>query len=330
MTLVHFTRKSGNEKVGPIPVTTVDRATCPDSCSFKGVDGSGKLRGCYAEGYPLREHWNNVSGGSKGGTWAQLMGHIQSLPDGTLMRYAQAGDLPGENLTIDYNELDQMVKAAKGKQVFTYTHKPLTAADLRRAARLTTETIEGKRLRDSGVDPKVAGEQAKALGAQRATELIITAADVMTLRANRAAIQRANLEGLTINVSRDSLADVDAFGVGVLPMVVVLPKLEKGQEEPKVTITPAGHKVVTCPAQWRETTCVECKMCADPNRSYVVGFRAHGIASRAAERQTNVVPVGNLTNRLQAMRQERKNKANVRGYDENNVESTNTTGLEVA
>ena len=285
MTFVHFTPKSGNEKTGPIPVTTVDRSTCPDSCSFKGVDADGKLRGCYAEGFPLREHWNNVSEGVKGGTWAQMVGFIQSLPDGQLMRYAQAGDLPGENLTIDYTELDQMVQAAKGKQVFTYTHKPMTVEDLRRAERLRTETEESKRLKATGMDPKLAAEQARALGAKRGAELVVTAADVMTLRANRAAIQKANLEGLTINISRDSLAEVDAFGVGALPLVVVLPKLEKGQEEPKVTYTPAGHRVVTCPAQWRDTTCEECKICAEPNRDIVVGFRTHGIASRAAERQ---------------------------------------------
>lgn len=96
-------------------------------------------------------------------------------------------------------------------------------------------------------------------------------------RENRAAIADANLRGFTVNVSCESLEQVDNIGLG-LPTVVVLPALHKGEREPKITRTPGGLKVVSCPAQYRDTTCEECKLCADSSRTYAIGFRAHGFA----------------------------------------------------
>lgn len=45
----------------------------------------------------------------------------------TLWRHNQAGDLPGENDTIDLVALAQLAEANVGKRGFTYTHKPMTA-----------------------------------------------------------------------------------------------------------------------------------------------------------------------------------------------------------
>jgi len=98
----------------------------------------------------------------------------------------------------------------------------------------------------------------------------------MTSRANRAAVSDANLRGFTVNVSCDNLAEVDNIGLA-LPTVVVLPALDKGQKEPKVTRTPGGIKVVTCPAQYIEKrTCANCELCQRADRDYAIGFRAHG------------------------------------------------------
>jgi hypothetical protein len=49
---------------------------------------------------------------------------VAALPEGTLWRAAQAGDLPGEGDVIDRGELEQLVEANKGRKSFTYTHKP--------------------------------------------------------------------------------------------------------------------------------------------------------------------------------------------------------------
>ncbi len=231
MTLVQFTRKSGNEKTGPIPVSMSERATCPDHCSFKGTDENGKLRGCYAEGWPMRTHWDKVA--TRGVSWDVFCDLVAALPDNQLWRHNQAGDLPGDNDTLDGAALASLVLANQGKRGFTYTHKP---------------------------------------GA-------------------REAIAMANRNGFTVNVSCDSLEQVDTEAGHQYPLVVVLPMLEKGETECKVTYTPAGNKVVTCPAQYRETSCAECGLCAISNRTYVIGFRAHGIAKRVT---SNLVSASNL------------------------------------
>lgn len=212
---VHLTLKSGNEKTGPIPVSLSERSTCPDACSFKGA-------GCYAEGWPMRLHWDKV--GQRGVEWDAFCAQIEALPAGQLWRHNAAGDLPGENDALDTGALAELVAANEGKRGFTYTHKPLT-------------------------------------------------------RETRAAISEATLRGFTVNVSCDSLDAVDNLGMA-LPTVVVLPMLEKGEAEPKVTLTPGGHRVVTCPAQYRSTNCAECGLCQRADRNYSIGFRAHGFARR--------------------------------------------------
>lgn len=139
-------------------------------------------------------------------------------------------------------------------------------------------------------------------------------ASVDTLRTNRAAISDANLRGFTINVSCDSLAELDSLG-DALPSVVVLPfpeaipdladaalpaperrakALARGiAEAPKVIETPGGRRVTVCPAQYREdTTCETCQLCSRVNRSCAVGFWAHGYAKRKV---SNLVSADRLT-----------------------------------
>ena len=125
-------------------------------------------------------------------------------------------------------------------------------------------------------------------------------ASVETLRANRAAISDANLRGFTVNVSCDSLAEVDALG-DAFPTVVVLPHpgpvadpadaalpaperrkraIDRGVEQaPKTITTPEGRRVIVCPAQYKdETTCDTCQLCSRQTRACVVGFWSHGYA----------------------------------------------------
>ncbi len=229
-------------------------------------------------------HWSAIE--ARGVVWADFCKAVAALPDDQFWRHNQVGDLDGENNALNVASLEALVEANRGKRGFTYTHKPLTVEDLRRAYALKLES--------AGMPLEQAWIKARALE--------ITPADVTALRSNRAAIAAANLNGFTVNVSRDSLDAVDALGVGPLPIVVVLPMLEKGEREPKVTYTPAGHKVVTCPAQWRPVemvagkekhfSCNDCKLCAVSDRTYVIGFRAHGIAKRVVSNM--VVPANSL------------------------------------
>lgn len=114
----HITIKSSNTKTGPIPVTTTSGDTCFTGC--------GQYENCYAKSGPLALHWGKVSDGSRGMNLAQFCAAIEELPEGTLWRHNQAGDLPGTDGNIDRRALADIVIANLNKRGFTYTHKPMT------------------------------------------------------------------------------------------------------------------------------------------------------------------------------------------------------------
>ena len=122
---VHLTLRSRNSKTGPIPVSTSTAATCP-ACPFKG-------NGCYAESYPLKGRWDEVTDGRRGGTWAMFLDSIAAMEEGQFWRHNQAGDLPGIGDEIDTVALAQLVAANAGRRGFTYTHKPMTTPRARKA-----------------------------------------------------------------------------------------------------------------------------------------------------------------------------------------------------
>jgi hypothetical protein len=90
---------------------------------------------------------------------------------------------------------------------------------------------------------------------------------------NLALIREANAGGFVINLSADTLAQADTLAdTGAGPVCVVLP-----EETRRNTQTPAGRRVVICPATQREdVTCQTCRLCAQGARTVVVGFPAHG------------------------------------------------------
>jgi hypothetical protein len=225
MTRAHLTLRSSNSKTGPIPVSTTDAATCPETCAFKGA-------GCYAEGGPLAMHWAKVSEGSRGTSWEQFCSQVAALPPGQLWRHNQAGDLPGVGEQIDLDELAQLILANKGRRGFTYTHKPVGAAH--------------------GV--------------------------------NRWAVELANAEGFTVNISANNPRHADAIAdLGVkAPITTVLPSDTEGH----TARTPLGRKIVVCPATYRENvTCESCQACANngPER-HLIGFPAHGARAGTVDR----------------------------------------------
>jgi hypothetical protein len=123
---VRFTRISQNKKTGFIPVTTSEEASCPSSCPLK------EKNICYAKKGKVKIIWQEVKAGiSKRwnkpfkNDYDSLLKEIKKLPPGQLWRHNQAGDLAhtGNNESIDFDKLKQLVKANKGKNGFTYTHK---------------------------------------------------------------------------------------------------------------------------------------------------------------------------------------------------------------
>lgn len=88
------------------------------------------------------------------------------------------------------------------------------------------------------------------------------------------AIRTANATGFVVNLSADSLAEADRLAeLGAGPVAVVIPSgtLDRSLR------TPAGRKVVVCPAQTdAHLTCAQCALCAVPGRKSIIAFRAHG------------------------------------------------------
>lgn len=114
--IYHFTRVSGNQKTGPIPVSTTSSDSCPPTCKFKG-------NGCYAENGQLAIHWRAVDAGKRGGSLDAICEQIAALPRHQLWRHNQAGDLPVTSPgRIDRKALAKLVAANKGRRGFTYTH----------------------------------------------------------------------------------------------------------------------------------------------------------------------------------------------------------------
>ena len=101
-----------------------------------------------------------------------------------------------------------------------------------------------------------------------------------TDKANRNAIEAANRDGLAVNVSTNSVDHADkvkASGIKA-PVVTIVPADTLNNFK-----TPAGHQVVICPAVTQKLTCLECKLCARPNRKSIVAFPAHGAGKAKAE-----------------------------------------------
>lgn len=193
----HLTMKSRNAKTGGIPVSTTSADTCPACCPFNTANKGG----CYADAGPLRINWKAVTEGRRGTDLEGFCAAIAALPEGTLWRHNQAGDLPGEGDTLDIEALFSLTDANRGRRGFTYTHKPLR----------------------SGYE--------------------------------RAAVRAANIDGFTVNLSANNLQHADELAdLNVGPVVAVLPSNQNTN-----TRTPAGRKVVVCPATQRDdVTCASC------------------------------------------------------------------------
>jgi len=121
----HFNPESGNQKTGPIPVTTTSSDSCPATCPFKD-------KGCYAKYGNLAMHWRALDNGKKSAlSLEELCGAIKGLKFGQLWRHNQAGDLPqsglsaGQDRVIHWPSLEKIIAANKGRRGFTYTHYPV-------------------------------------------------------------------------------------------------------------------------------------------------------------------------------------------------------------
>jgi hypothetical protein len=95
---------------------------------------------------------------------------------------------------------------------------------------------------------------------------------------NREAVKFANENGFTVNLSANNLSHADELlKLGVGPVCAVVP-----MDVEKNTVTPAGNRVVVCPAAVRDgVSCATCKLCSFAKRQYVIAFPAHGVKKKA-------------------------------------------------
>ncbi len=100
------------------------------------------------------------------------------------------------------------------------------------------------------------------------------------IKKNHNAIKHANDNGFTVNLSADNIDQVDALlNLKIGPVVCVLPLEHSGK-----LLTAAGNAVIVCPAVTNEyVTCQTCKLCANKNRTTVIGFPAHGVNKKKAD-----------------------------------------------
>ena len=118
MPQVHISPKSRNSKVGPIPVTTSEKSTCPVACPFNHANDGG----CYAYGYHLNNHWELVSKHERGDDWDIFITKVESFALDAKWRHNQAGDLPGDSYVLDARKCADLARANGNRQGFTYTH----------------------------------------------------------------------------------------------------------------------------------------------------------------------------------------------------------------
>jgi hypothetical protein len=104
--------------------------------------------------------------------------------------------------------------------------------------------------------------------------------ETLESRTNALLIQDANVKGFTVNLSGNDIEHADKLkALAIAPVVVLMPR-----DADKVTTTPAGNKVVICPAENTDKiNCLKCGLCQDAKRDYIIGFRAHGTAAKTVE-----------------------------------------------
>lgn len=104
--------------------------------------------------------------------------------------------------------------------------------------------------------------------------------DTLNNERNASAVELANVMGFTINLSGNDIAHADKLkALNIGPVVCIMPR-----DAAKVSTTPAGNKVVICPAENTDkVNCLKCGLCQDAKRDYIIGFRAHGTAAKTVE-----------------------------------------------
>jgi len=96
------------------------------------------------------------------------------------------------------------------------------------------------------------------------------------VQANRRSVRSAVAQGFVVNLSGNNVEHADRLARTGLPVATVVPP-----GSPARFTTPAGNRVVICPAQRSDTTtCATCRLCSRADRGLIIGFLPHGTGAR--------------------------------------------------
>lgn len=117
--MYQLVEKSNNKKTGPISIITTTPDTCPQSCPLR------RLNLCYAAYGPIWYKWQKTM--KRGYDINVLEEKLHQLTKGTIIRFADAGDLPGDGTLLNKEECLRLSKIVSDKKlkVFTFTHYDL-------------------------------------------------------------------------------------------------------------------------------------------------------------------------------------------------------------
>jgi hypothetical protein len=96
------------------------------------------------------------------------------------------------------------------------------------------------------------------------------------VQGNLRTVKAAVAKGFTVNLSGNNVEHADRLARTGLPVATVV-----APGAPARFLTPAGNKVVICPAQRSETTtCATCRLCSRADRGFMIGFLPHGTGAK--------------------------------------------------
>lgn len=191
--------------------------------------------------------------------------------------YANAGPLGLLWTTLDKGEADFTAKLPTGANLKIHSLDSLIAAVKAQPVDALWRMNQAGDLPGEGseIDTKTLAEIVTANEGRRG----FTYTHKPMTPSNAAAVKAANENGFTINLSANTLAHADTLSdLNIGPVVAVMPA-----EATENARTPAGRKVVVCPATQRDdVSCATCGLC-QRQRECIVGFPAHGASIRKAD-----------------------------------------------
>jgi len=240
-------QKSGNSKIGKVPVTISSKASCPKSCPLNSKNGGG----CYAESGPQNLHWNNVSNGIMGMEYDTFVKAIAKLPKDQFFRHNVSGDLYGDGLNIDKGKLVKLVLASKGKKGYTYSHYTNNKKNLEAIA------FANK----NGFTINLSGNSIS-----HANELVGKGSPVVCVVDSDYQRKYVKKGGAWLETEKEYKERI----------ALKETKIAKGN---RLVICPATYR--------DNVTCNTCRLCQKSNRSSIIAFPAHGTQIKKANVITN-------------------------------------------